>query len=101
METIYDVIQHAKTSPCFKTGLKTHFCSMLDGEGCEVFDVLRASFARARERSSGHVVMTATLTANKRSWRPAEEEAASAAVNMDELEEFESYDAVLRELNLW
>ena len=74
METIYDVIHQAKKSPAFKGDVKTHFCSMLDGDGEEVFDVLRSSFALARqrhlERDGGvHVTMTATLTANKSAWK--------------------------------
>jgi hypothetical protein len=40
---------------------------MLDGDGDEVFDTLRSSFALARE-SAGHIVMTASITANKRMW---------------------------------
>lgn len=69
MDDIYKVIEHAKTFSCWKDGEKTHFCSMLDGDGNEVFDVLRSSFALARETSSAnHVVMTATLTANKNMW---------------------------------
>ena len=67
MEIIYDVIGHAKQSSVWKGG-KTHFCSMLDGDGNTVFDVLRSSFAVARERGGGHVVMTATITANKNAW---------------------------------
>ena len=69
MSVIYKVIGHAKQSPVWKDGVKTHFCSMLDGNGNQVFDVLRSSFALAREHASnGHVVMTATLTANKNAW---------------------------------
>eukprot|EP00978_Attheya_sp_CCMP212_P014524 scaffold37028_cov57-Attheya_sp.AAC.15 len=67
MDTINNVIRHAGKSPAWKEG-KSHFCSMLDGDGQEVFDTLRSSFALARE-SAGHVVMTATFTANKRQWR--------------------------------
>jgi energy-coupling factor transport system substrate-specific component len=66
MDTIHEVIQYAKTSQSWKEG-KSHFCSFLDGDGNEVFDVLRSSFALAR-KSAGHVVMTATLTANKNAW---------------------------------
>jgi hypothetical protein len=66
MDTIHDVIQNAKKSQSWKEG-KSHFCSFLDGDGNEVFDVLRSSFALAR-KSAGHVVMTATLTANKNAW---------------------------------
>mmetsp|Transcript_34799 Transcript_34799/g.70396 ORF Transcript_34799/g.70396 Transcript_34799/m.70396 type:complete len:237 (+) Transcript_34799:114-824(+) len=73
MSTIYSVIDHAKASPSYKDG-KSHFCTMLDGDGAEVFDVLRSSFelARAKHSESGggsHVTMTATLTANKSAWK--------------------------------
>jgi len=67
MDGIYEVIAEATRSPAFKAGQKTHFCSMLDGDGAEVFDVLRRSFATARQHA-GHVTMTATLTANKAAW---------------------------------
>lgn len=63
MDIIYEVISQAKQSPAYKSGVKTHFCSMLDGDGIEVFDVLRRSWATARKRA-GHVVMTATITSN-------------------------------------
>jgi uncharacterized protein YqgV (UPF0045/DUF77 family) len=74
MSTIYAVIDHAKTSQVYKDGIKTHFCSMLDGDGAEVFDVIQSSFDLARQRhvesgGSGHVTMTATLTANKAAWK--------------------------------
>mmetsp|Transcript_2207 Transcript_2207/g.2046 ORF Transcript_2207/g.2046 Transcript_2207/m.2046 type:complete len:237 (-) Transcript_2207:103-813(-) len=68
METIKDVINSAKESPSYKGDIKTHFCTMLDGDGSEVFDVLRSSFALARTRNA-HVTMTATLTANKALWK--------------------------------
>ena len=51
METIHEVICNAKLSPAWKAAVKTHFCSTLDGDGQEVFDVLRKSFALAREHS--------------------------------------------------
>jgi len=70
MDVIYEVIEHAKKSSVWKEG-KTHFCSMLDGDGDEVFDVLRESFALARERC-GHVVMTVSFTTNKRQWARGE-----------------------------
>ena len=74
MDTIYDVIHEAKKSPAFKENVKTHFCSMLDGTGDEVFNVLRSSFALASQRhlqceGGVHVTMTATLTANKSAWK--------------------------------
>merc|ERR1712217_388270 len=59
-DVIYNVIAHAQQSPSYKVGVKTHFCSMLDGTGLEVFGVLRASLAIAREKAR-HVVMTATV----------------------------------------
>ena len=73
MSTIYSVIDHAKASPSYKDG-KSHFCTMLDGDGVEVFDVLRSSFelARAKHSENGggsHVTMTATLTSNKSAWK--------------------------------
>ena len=66
MDTIQKAIDHAKKSPSYQHN-HTHFSNMLDGEGNEVFDVLRSTFAIARENTE-HVVMTATLTANKRRW---------------------------------
>lgn len=72
MAVIYDVIDHAKRSACWKGDTKTHFCSMLDGEGNAVFDTLQSSFKLARKRGAGHVVMTATLTANKSAWAEAD-----------------------------
>ena len=74
MDTIYDVINHAKTKSCYKKDLKTYFCTMLDGDGVEVFDTLRECFTIARdshkERTGGsHITMTATLTANKSAWK--------------------------------
>lgn len=68
MTTIKDVIAAAKKSPSYKSDIDTHFCTMLDGDGCEVFDVLRSSFALARAQNS-HVTMTVTLTANKALWK--------------------------------
>lgn len=73
MTTIYDVIEEAKKSASYKDGMKTHFCSMLDGDGIEVFDVIRSCFDLARqrhaERGGGHVTMTATFTAQKAAWK--------------------------------
>lgn len=66
MDCIHEVIDHAKKSPVWKEGT-THFCSMLDGDGNEVFDLLQECFMLAR-KTTGHLVMTATLTANKNAW---------------------------------
>ena len=114
MATIREVTALARRSPAYGAKKldadgnlipagKTHFCTMLDGEGQEVFDVLRSSFALARERS-GHVVMTATITANQKKWKPAPEpqpntDALPPAV--DEQPFYESYEAVLGELDVW
>jgi energy-coupling factor transport system substrate-specific component len=114
MGTIREVIALAKRSPAFGAKKrdadgnlmpagKTHFCTMLDGEGHEVFDVLRSSFARAREHS-GHVVMTATITANQKKWKPAPEPQLSRAESppaADGLPFYDSIDDVLGELDLW
>ena len=108
MDTIYEVIALAKQSPSYKAGTKTHFCTMLDGDGQEVFDVLRASFALARERC-GHVVMTATITCNQGKWKQAaaesakvEEPTARTLAGVEEQPPFyESYEAVLGELDVW
>mmetsp|Transcript_39678 Transcript_39678/g.119207 ORF Transcript_39678/g.119207 Transcript_39678/m.119207 type:complete len:255 (-) Transcript_39678:508-1272(-) len=71
--TIYEVIEEAKKSPSYKEGGKTRLCSMLDGDGVEVFDVIRSCFDLARqkhaERGGGHVTMTATFTAQKAAWK--------------------------------
>jgi hypothetical protein len=74
MDTIYDLIREAKKSPAYKGDVKMHFCSMLDGDGDEVFNVLRSSVALARqrhfERDGGvHLTMTATLTTKKSAWK--------------------------------
>ena len=51
-------------------------CTMLDGDGEEVFRVLKECFLLATGRStSGHVVLTATLTANLSKWKASEVEA--------------------------
>lgn len=68
MKTIRDVISLAQKSPSYKPELKTNFCTTLDGDGAEVFDILRNSFELARSKNS-HVTMTATLTANKSLWK--------------------------------
>ena len=109
METIHEVIALAKRSPAFKPNVKTHFCTMLDGEGGEVFDVLRSSFALARERC-GHVVMTATITCNQKKWKKAavaEQEVridvapSPSAAAAEEPPFYESIEAVLGELDMW
>ena len=114
MATIREVIALARRSPAFGAKKldadgnvmpagKTHFCTMLDGEGQEVFDVLRSSFALARERS-GHVVMTATITANQKKWKPAPEPQLSRAESppaVDGLPFYDSIDDVLGELDMW
>ena len=72
-----DVIALASASPCFKADKE--LCTMLDGDGAEVFRVLRESYALACSRSvSGHVVLTATLTCNKASWKSDKERADDA-----------------------
>ena len=75
------IVELAAQSPSF-VGEKPLCTSMLDGTGDEVFRVLQESYELACSRSvSGHVVMTATLTANKASWKGDEElEADRAAV---------------------
>ena len=72
----------ASQSPSFVAA--KDLCVMLDGEGSEVFSVLRESFELACGRSiSGHVVLTATITANKASWKTDEQRAADAAAVAD------------------
>mgnify|MGYP006082737217 FL=1 len=114
MATIREVIALARRSPAFGAKKldadgnvmpagKTHFCTMLDGEGQEVFDVLRSSFALARERS-GHVVMTATITANQKKWKPAPEPQLSRAESspaVDGLPFYDSIEDLLGELDMW
>lgn len=64
-DSVYEL---ASESPSFVD--ERALCFMLDGAGEEVFRVLRASYELACKRSvSGHVVLTATLTAQKSSWR--------------------------------
>jgi len=87
MDTIYEVIEYAKQRNCWKEG-KSHFCSMLDGDGVDVFDTIQSCFQLARDACpDGHVVMTATLTANKSRW-PEEDKsspppAAAAAASTE------------------
>ena len=73
-----DIVDLASQSPAFLT--ESELCTTLDGDGTEVFRVLKESYALACSRSvSGHVVLTATLTANKAAWKTAEQAAADAA----------------------
>ena len=75
IDTIDAVMEEVvRKSPAFKDDLQGHFCTTLDGEGEEVFNVLRSSFelARSKQRESGageHVTMHVTLTANKSAWK--------------------------------
>jgi uncharacterized protein YqgV (UPF0045/DUF77 family) len=72
------IFELASRSACFHS--ERELCTMLDGDGADVFGVLRDSFELARGRSvSGRVVLTATLTANKASWKSDEDAAADAA----------------------
>lgn len=109
-QTIVDVLLLAQQSQAY-VERNTPFCTMLDGDGAEVFDVLRASFQLARARA-GPVVMTATLTANKSSWKhddndesesggvtaPVEPESGSVAAVV---KDYESYAEVLADLDIW
>lgn len=75
VDTIGAVMEEiVRKSPAFKDELQGHFCTTLDGDGEEVFNVLRSSFelARSKQRESGageHVTMHVTLTANKSAWK--------------------------------
>ena len=75
IDTIDAVMEEVvRESPAFKDELQGHFCTTLDGNGEEVFNVLRSSFelARSKQRESGageHVTMHVTLTANKSAWK--------------------------------
>lgn len=75
IDTIDAVMEEVvRKSPAFKDELQGHFCTTLDGDGEEVFNVLRSSFelARSKQRESGageHVTMHVTLTANKSAWK--------------------------------
>ena len=66
MRTIQIVQNNAKQFSCWKHDLGK-VSAMLDGDGNEVFDVLRESLALARNDSE-NVAMTFTLTANKNAW---------------------------------
>ena len=61
MDTIYTEIERARQAGVKVVG--RHFCTHLYGEGGEVFDVLRRSFAEARQHAT-HTVMTVALAAN-------------------------------------
>lgn len=68
------VMDLVRKSPAFKDDLQGYFCTTLDGDGEEVFTILRSSFDLARNRhgeSGGgeHVTMHVTLTANKSAWK--------------------------------
>ena len=75
INTIDSVMEEVvRKSPAFKDELQGHFCTTLDGDGEEVFNILRSSFelARSKQRESGageHVTMHVTLTANKSAWK--------------------------------
>eukprot|EP00957_Ditylum_brightwellii_P061580 4673002-Ditylum_brightwellii.AAC.1 len=78
MDTIYSMIEYAKQRNCWKEG-KSHVCSMLDGDGVDVFDTIQSCFQLTREACpDGHVVMTATLTVNLSRW-PEEDKSSSPA----------------------
>ena len=66
MRTIETVQGNAKRFSCWKHNLG-RASAMLDGDGNEVFDVLRESLALARSDAES-VAMTFTLTANKNAW---------------------------------
>ena len=66
MQTVETVKDNAKQFSCWKHDLGS-VSAMLDGDGNEVFDVLRESLALARDDSE-NVAMTITLTANKNAW---------------------------------
>jgi uncharacterized protein YqgV (UPF0045/DUF77 family) len=66
--TINHVFTNAKRSSCWKAEIG-QFSAMLDGNGNEVFDVLRESFALLVQQADvDNVAMTLTLTANKNAW---------------------------------
>lgn len=62
MDTIYTEIDRARQDGRVKV-VGRHFCTHLYGPGVEVFDVLRRSFAEARQHAT-HVAMTVSLSAN-------------------------------------
>jgi hypothetical protein len=68
-ETIMDaILKPARASPCWKDSTDRQLCFMLDGDGNQVFEVLRETFALACAESTAGVAMTMTLTANKSAW---------------------------------
>ena len=75
IDTIDAVMEEVvRKSPAFRDELQGHFSTTLDGDGEEVFHVLRSSFelARSKHRDGGageHVTMHVTLTANKSAWK--------------------------------
>lgn len=74
VDTISAVMDEVRKSPAFKDELQGMFCTTLDGDGEEVFDVLRSSFELTRKKhlESGageHVSIHVTLTANKSAWK--------------------------------
>lgn len=74
LDTISAVMDEVRKSPAFKDELQGIFCTTLDGDGEEVFNVLRSSFELTRKKhlESGageHVSMHVTITANKSAWK--------------------------------
>ena len=74
VDTISAVMDEVRKSPAFKDELQGIFCTTLDGDGEEVFNVLRSSFELTRKKhlESGageHVSMHVTITANKSAWK--------------------------------
>ena len=60
-------------------------CLMLEGDGSDVFCTLQECFELACTRSlSGHVVMTATITANKAAWKSNEKAGITKARASDD-----------------
>lgn len=73
MDVIADEVAHARGSAV--EVVSRHFCTHLYGSGTGVFEVIRAAFARARERAA-HTVMTVAISANSPS-RPGGQEVSS------------------------
>lgn len=72
------VVDLAAQSPSFVE--EKPLCVSLDGDGAEVFRVLRECYELACGRStSGQVVLTATFTSNLSKWKSAAEKATDAA----------------------
>jgi uncharacterized protein YqgV (UPF0045/DUF77 family) len=61
MDTIGEQIERAKQAGTFSKG--KHFCTRLDGDAAAVFATIEAAFEAAGEQV-GHVVTTATVSAN-------------------------------------